>query len=51
MRFMLYETKACKKIPLNKELTYIEKFIELQKNKNNQQHYINYTVKVIPQIS
>ena len=35
MRFMLYETKA-EKIPLNNELTYIEKFIELQKNTNNQ---------------
>ena len=44
MRFMLYETKPAK-IPLNKELTYIEKFIELQKIRTTNQHYINYTVK------
>lgn len=44
MRFMLYETKT-EKIPLNKELTYIEKFIELQKIRTTNQHYINYTVK------
>lgn len=44
MRFMLYETKAAK-IPLNKELTYIEKFIELQKIRSANPHYISYTVK------
>lgn len=44
MRFMLYETKPTK-IPLNKELTYIEKFIELQKIRTTNPHYINYTVK------
>ena len=44
MRFMLYETKPAK-IPLNKELTYIEKFIELQKIRTTNPHYINYTVK------
>ena len=44
MRFMLYETKPTK-IPLNKELTYIEKFIELQKIRTTNQRYINYTVK------
>ena len=44
MRFMLYETKT-EKIPLAKELTYIEKFIELQKIRTTNQHYINYTVE------
>jgi two-component system LytT family sensor kinase len=44
MRFMLYETKT-ERIPLNKELTYIEKFIELQKIRTTNQHYINYNVK------
>lgn len=43
MRFMLYETKT-EKIPLTKELTYIEKFIELQKIRTTNPHYINYTV-------
>jgi len=43
MRFMLYETKA-ERIPLNKELTYIEKFIELQKIRTTNQHYINYAI-------
>jgi two-component system LytT family sensor kinase len=44
MRFMLYETKT-EKIPLTKELTYIEKFIELQKIRTTNQHYVNYMVK------
>jgi len=44
MRFMLYETKT-EKIPLVKELTYIEKFIELQKIRTTNQQYINYAVK------
>lgn len=44
MRFMLYETKPAK-IPLSKELTYIEKFIELQKIRTTNPHYVNYTVK------
>ncbi len=44
MRFMLYETKT-EKIPLTKELTYIEKFIELQKIRTTNPQYINYSVK------
>jgi two-component system, LytTR family, sensor kinase len=47
IRFMLYETKT-EKIPLNKELTYIEKFIELQKIRTTNEHYINYSVKGDP---
>jgi len=44
MRFMLYETRPAK-IALNKELAYIEKFIELQKIRTTNSHYVNYTVK------
>ena len=47
MRFMLYETKP-KRIPLNKELTYIEKFIELQKIRTTNEHFINYSIKGDP---
>ncbi len=43
MRFMLYETVE-EKIELNKELSYIEKFIDLQKLRTTNQNYINYTV-------
>ena len=44
MRFMLYETKPAK-INLSKELAYIEKFIELQKIRTTNEHYINYSIK------
>jgi two-component system, LytTR family, sensor kinase len=44
MRFMLYETKT-DKIPLLKELTYIEKYIELQKIRTTNLNYVNYSVK------
>ena len=47
MRFMLYETKP-EKIKLHKELTYIEKFIDLQKIRTTNEHYINYTIKGDP---
>lgn len=47
MRFMLYETKPVK-INLYKELTYIEKFIELQKIRTTNEHYINYSIKGDP---
>lgn len=43
MRFMLYETKS-EKIPLSKELTYIEKFIELQKIRTTNSNFIQYKV-------
>ncbi len=48
MRFMLYETKPAK-IPLNKELTYIEKFIELQKIRTTNEHYVNYSLTGDPE--
>ena len=44
MRFMLYETKP-DHIPLEKELAYIEKYIELQKIRSTNPDYINYSVK------
>ena len=44
MRFMLYETKT-EKIPLNKELTYIEKYIDLQKIRTSNINYVNYQVE------
>jgi two-component system LytT family sensor kinase len=44
MRFMLYETKT-EKVPLRKELDYIEKYIELQKIRTSNLNYINYEVK------
>ena len=47
MRFMLYETKPAK-IPLSKELTYIEKFIALQKIRTTNENYINYSLKGDP---
>ena len=43
MRFMLYETKT-EKITLEKELTYIEKYIELQKIRTSNPTYVNYSV-------
>lgn len=43
MRFMLYETKT-EKINLAKELSYIEKYIELQKIRTSNTNYVNYSV-------
>jgi two-component system LytT family sensor kinase len=47
MRFMLYDSSP-EKIPLSKELSYIEKFIELQKIRTTNEHYINYSLKGDP---
>ena len=44
MRFMLYETKS-EKIELSKELSYIEKYSELQKIRTSNANYIKYEVK------
>jgi LytS/YehU family sensor histidine kinase len=44
MRFMLYETTA-DKIELAKELTYIEKYIELQKIRSSNPTYVNYLLE------
>lgn len=42
MRFMLYEAKT-EKIPLEQELNYIEKYIELQKIRITNSNFIKYT--------
>jgi len=47
MRFMLYDSSP-EKIPLSKELSYIQKFIELQKIRTTNEHYINYSIKGDP---
>jgi two-component system, LytTR family, sensor kinase len=47
MRFMLYETKT-EHIALEKELAYIEKYIELQKIRSSNPDYVSYTVEGDP---
>jgi len=47
MRFMLYETKTAQ-IPLAKELTYIEKYIDLQRIRNANPGHIKYNVQGEP---
>lgn len=44
MRFMLYETKA-EKIELKKELSYIEKYIALQKIRSSRTDYVSYNIE------
>jgi LytS/YehU family sensor histidine kinase len=44
---MLYETKT-EQIPLSKELAYIEKYIELQKIRTANLHYVHYAVEGDP---
>lgn len=43
MRFMLYETKT-ENILLTKELNYIEKYIDLQKIRTANPHFVNYNI-------
>lgn len=43
MRFMLYETKA-ERIPLQKELDYLEQYIALQKIRTSVPDYVQYRV-------
>jgi sensor histidine kinase YesM len=47
LRFMLYETKT-EKILLEKELEYIEKYIELQKIRTSNSNYVSFQVTGIP---
>jgi LytS/YehU family sensor histidine kinase len=47
MRFMLYETKT-EEIPLEKELNYIGKYIDLQKIRTSTANYVNYEVQGNP---
>ena len=44
MRFMLFETKT-EKIPLKQELEYIQKYVELQKIRTSNDHYVSFEVK------
>lgn len=44
MRFMLYETKT-EKIALSKELSYIEKYIDLQKLRTSNPNFVSYTLE------
>jgi LytS/YehU family sensor histidine kinase len=43
LRFMLYETKT-DTISLSKEIDYIEKYIELQKIRTSNAHFVNFSV-------
>lgn len=43
MRFMLYETRN-EKIPLTNELTYIEKYIDLQKIRTTNPNFVDFKV-------
>lgn len=47
MRFMLYHTKG-PEIPLQKELEYIGKYIELQKIRTANPNYVNYEIEGDP---
>jgi two-component system LytT family sensor kinase len=47
MRFMLYETKTSE-IPLATELSYIEKYLDLQKIRSSNPSYVNYAVEGDP---
>lgn len=44
MRFMLYETKT-DRIPLNKEMEYIEKYLDLQRIRIANPNFLQYEVK------
>lgn len=44
MRFMLYETKT-ENIPLQKEITYIEKYIDLQKIRTANANFVQYATE------
>jgi two-component system LytT family sensor kinase len=47
MRFTLYETKE-EKIALTRELTYIERYIDLQRIRTSNPTYVNYAVEGEP---
>lgn len=47
LRFMLYETKS-EQIPLQRELEYISKYLDLQKIRSANPDYIRYTVEGDP---
>lgn len=43
LRFMLFENKI-EKIPISKEIEYIEKYIALQKIRTSNEHFVNFIV-------
>lgn len=43
MRFILYETKG-DRIPLAKEIEYMDKYIDLQKIRTSNEHYVHFEV-------
>ncbi|MBC9934509.1 sensor histidine kinase [Chitinophaga qingshengii] len=47
MRFMLYETKA-EMIPLSREMTYIDQYIDLQRIRSSNARYVTYEVTGTP---
>lgn len=47
LRFMLYETKT-EKIPVTQELTYIEKYIDLQNLRTVNPAFVNFSIKGNP---
>lgn len=47
MRFMLYESKS-DMVPLERELTYIEKYVELQRIRTSNPNYIHFEVNGQP---
>lgn len=47
MRFMLFETKT-EKIPLSKEIEYIEKYLDLQKIRSSNEHFVNFSIQGDP---
>ncbi len=48
MRFMLYETKT-ERIPFEKEWDYLEKYIDLQKIRTANPHFVQYTLEGQPE--
>ena len=44
LRFMLFETKT-ERIPLSKEIEYIEKYVALQKIRTSNAHFVNFAIK------
>ncbi len=47
MRFMLYETKS-EHIPLEQEMSYIDKYVELQRIRTANKNYVQYEVEGQP---
>ncbi len=46
LRFVLYETQG-DRIPLRRELEYIEKYIDLQKIRSSNEHFVSLRIEVV----